>query len=45
MDYDDVNKVKGGKFKPTDLFDEYEDHEDRMYLGQFSLQDEKYQKQ
>jgi hypothetical protein len=36
MDYDDVNK-KGNKFKPTDLFDEHEDQEDRMYLGQFSL--------
>lgn len=44
LSYVDMNKINQSKFKPTDLFDEVNDKEDRFYLGDYDLAAERKRK-
>ena len=36
-----MKQLKAGNFKPTDLFDQHEDAEDRFYLAEYNFEEEK----
>lgn len=42
--FEDMKQYQPGSFKPQDLFDENEDEEDKYYLKEFALDEERREK-
>jgi hypothetical protein len=39
-----MKSLNNGLFKPTDLFNENDDEEDKIYLAEYNLQEDKIRK-
>ena len=45
ISYSDLKALNDDNFKPTDLFDDNEDDEDKYYLAEYNLSNEKAKKE